>query len=161
MTSKQFNHTVDEYSDNLYRFLLKNIRDVEKAKDLVQDSFEKLWINKNRVDPQKVKSYLFTLAYRTMIDKIRHERKMAPVPENEMFEYAYTFEYTGLQEELHKAIEQLPNIQRSVVLLRDYEGYSYKEISEIVNLSESQVKVYIYRARVFLKKYIGKVETLI
>lgn len=161
MTSRQFNHTVDEYSDNLYRFLLKNIRDTEKAKDLVQDSFEKLWKNKNNVDLKKVKSYLFTLAYRTMIDKIRHEKKMSPMTNEEMPEQAYTSEYTGLQEELHRAINKLPDIQRSAILLRDYEGYSYKEIADIIKLSEAQVKVYIYRARVFLKKYIRKVEKLI
>lgn len=46
-------------------------------------------------------------------------------------------------------------------MLRDYEGYSYQEIGEITGLSESQVKVYIYRARVFLRKYIGKMEVVI
>jgi len=46
-------------------------------------------------------------------------------------------------------------------MLRDYEGYSYQEIAEITNLSEAQVKVYIYRARLFLKKYIGSLETVI
>jgi RNA polymerase sigma-70 factor (ECF subfamily) len=45
-------------------------------------------------------------------------------------------------------------------MLRDYEGYSYKEISGMTGLSESQVKVYIYRARVFLKDFVGSVETL-
>jgi RNA polymerase sigma-70 factor (ECF subfamily) len=45
--------------------------------------------------------------------------------------------------------------------LRDYEGYSYQEIAEISGLSEDQVKVYIFRARKFLKAYIGKVEILI
>jgi len=55
----------------------------------------------------------------------------------------------------------LPELQRMVLLLRDYEGYSYKEIGEMASLSESQVKVYIYRARVFLKKYIGKIEVLV
>jgi RNA polymerase sigma-70 factor (ECF subfamily) len=48
-----------------------------------------------------------------------------------------------------------------VILLRDYEGYSYQEIGELTNLGESQVKVYIYRARVFLKKYIGKIEVVV
>ncbi|MEA3444640.1 MAG: sigma factor-like helix-turn-helix DNA-binding protein, partial [Bacteroidota bacterium] len=51
--------------------------------------------------------------------------------------------------------------QRSVVVLRDYEGYSYKEIAEITELSESQVKVYIYRARLFLKNYIGSTEAVV
>ena len=50
---------------------------------------------------------------------------------------------------------------RSVILLRDYEGYSYNEIAEITGLNEAQVKVYIYRGRLFLKKYIGSIETVI
>jgi RNA polymerase sigma-70 factor (ECF subfamily) len=161
MTHRDFNLSVDKYSDNLYRFLLKNIRNEEKAKDLVQESFEKLWINRKKVEPDKIKSYLFTLAYRTMIDGIRRDKKMAPVPDEDMPEKSYDDQYTGLQEQLHKAIEKLPDQQRTVILLRDYEGYAYKEISEITNLSEAQVKVYIYRARVFLKEYIGKIETLI
>ena len=59
------------------------------------------------------------------------------------------------------ALQQLPDIQKSVILLRDYEGYSYKEIGDITNLSEAQVKVYIYRARLFLKKYIVSPEYVI
>jgi len=58
-------------------------------------------------------------------------------------------------------VDKLPEIQRSVVMLRDYEGYSYEEIGKITNLSESQVKVYIYRARVFLKKFIVSPEFVI
>ena len=58
-------------------------------------------------------------------------------------------------------MEKLPEIQRSVVLLRDYEGYSYQEIGEITGLTESQVKVYIYRARLFLKAYIGQIDSVI
>jgi RNA polymerase sigma-70 factor (ECF subfamily) len=54
----------------------------------------------------------------------------------------------------------LPPDQQSALLLRDYEGYSYKEISEITGLNEAQVKVYIYRARVFLKNYLVKIENV-
>lgn len=161
MTYREFNRSVDEYSDNLFRFLVKNIRDEEKAKDLVQESFEKLWVNRKKVESGKIKSYLFTLAYRTMIDGIRRDKKMASMPDDQMPEKGYDDEYTGLQEQLHQAIEKLPDDQRTVVLLRDYEGYSYKEIADITNLTEAQVKVYIYRARVFLKEYIGAIETLI
>jgi RNA polymerase sigma-70 factor (ECF subfamily) len=60
-----------------------------------------------------------------------------------------------------EAVDRLPEIQRMVVLLRDYEGYSYQELGELTNLNESQVKVYIYRARVFLKNYIGKMEAVV
>jgi RNA polymerase sigma-70 factor (ECF subfamily) len=49
------------------------------------------------------------------------------------------------------AINELNPIQKSLVLLKDYEGYSYQEIGEIMHLSESQVKVYLHRARLILK----------
>ena len=52
-------------------------------------------------------------------------------------------------------------MQKSVVLLRDYEGYNYAEIAEITGLSESQVKVYIFRARKALKEYIKRLELVI
>ena len=66
-----------------------------------------------------------------------------------------------MKEILNEALEKLPKDQKSVILLRDYEGYAYDEISEITGLSESQVKVYIYRARVFLKNYIKNPELVV
>jgi RNA polymerase sigma-70 factor (ECF subfamily) len=66
-----------------------------------------------------------------------------------------------LQEVLTEALEKLPEIQRSVVLLRDYEGYNYAEIAEITGLNESQVKVYIFRARQTMKDYIKKLELVV
>jgi RNA polymerase sigma-70 factor (ECF subfamily) len=66
-----------------------------------------------------------------------------------------------LQEVIERAVANLPEDQKAVVMLRDYEGYSYREISEITGLNESQVKVYIYRARVYLKNYIGSMEKVI
>jgi RNA polymerase sigma-70 factor (ECF subfamily) len=66
-----------------------------------------------------------------------------------------------LKEVLRDALDKLPEIQKSVIMLRDYEGYDYKEIGEITNLSESQVKVYIYRGRVALKEYIGSLSNVI
>jgi RNA polymerase sigma-70 factor (ECF subfamily) len=62
---------------------------------------------------------------------------------------------------LEDAVNRLPEDQRSVIMLRDYEGYSYEEMSDITGLSESQVKVYIFRGRMFLKNYIGSIESVI
>ena len=75
--------------------------------------------------------------------------------------WAHTEQYSDLKEILNEAISRLPDDQRSVILLRDYEGYAYNEISEITGLSESQVKVYIYRGRLFLKNYIGNPEQVV
>ncbi len=159
MTTEQYNTCVEWYSDGVYRFILKNIKDENKAKDIVQDSFEKLWIQASKILFEKSKSYLFSTAYHTMIDLIRKEKKISEV-ENKP-ELSYTNAYTGINEILNEALQKLPDIQRSVILLRDYEGYTYNEIAEITDLSESQVKVYIYRGRMALKKYIGSIEAII
>ena len=160
MTISEYNQAVDAYSDRLYRFVLKSIKDTHKAEDIVQDSYEKLWKNVDNVDAKKVKSYLFTTAYHTMIDRIRKEKRSAFTEDLSMPEESHENNYSDLSEILKEAVNRLPEIQRMVLLLRDYEGYNYKEIGELTNLSESQVKVYIYRARVFLKKYIGSIEAV-
>lgn len=161
MNVKEYNQTVDLYSDNVFRFILKNIKDEERARDIVQDSYEKLWRNADNVDFLKVKSYLFTTAYHTMIDVLRKDKRQTYLEDFRIPEDTHHEQYSDLAEILNIAVNQLPEIQRSVVLLRDYEGYSYKEIGEITALSEAQVKVYIYRARVFLKTYIGKMDLVV
>lgn len=161
MTVEEFNKCVDDFSDSIYRFILKNIGEEEKARDVVQDTYEKLWVRADNVSYKKAKSYLFTTAYHTMIDVIRKEKRMTDLDEVNFNKYAYTDQYRGLNEILEQALKRLPDIQRSVILLRDYEGYSYQEIGEITGLNESQVKVYIYRARLTLKKFIGSMEAVL
>ncbi|MFP4525514.1 MAG: RNA polymerase sigma factor [Bacteroidales bacterium] len=161
MTVKEYNQCVEDFSDNVYRFILKNIKDEEKAKDIVQDTYEKLWVRAEEVTYRKAKSYIFTTAYHTMIDTIRKDSKVTDINEVNNIEPSTNKQYTGLNEILEQALNRLPDIQRSVVLLRDYEGYSYEEIGQITNLNESQVKVYIYRARLALKKFIGSLETVL
>ncbi len=159
MNIDEYNACVDKYSDNLYRFLLKNIKNEALANDFVQDSYEKLWLNYKKIDVKKAKSYLFSTGYHAMIDYIRRNKRMSTLENNE-YEHTHSEQYSDLKEILNRALEQLPEIQKAVLLLRDYEGYSYKEIAEIAGLNESQVKVYIYRARVFLKNYIVKIENV-
>lgn len=161
MTVSEYNTSVDRFSDNLFRFLLKNIKDEEKAKDLVQDTYEKLWLKAEEVNFEKVKSYLFTTGYRTMIDLIRREKKKGDYNEAVENTLSHADQYSDLSEILHSALETLPEIQKNVILLRDYEGYSYQEIGEITGLKESQVKVYIYRARVALKKHLVSIDLVI
>lgn len=161
MNVREYNCCVDDHSDGVYRFILKNIRDVDKAKDIVQDSFEKMWIRHAEIDANKAKSYLFTTAYHTMIDGARRDKKQTNFEQTPAHYGSVNNSFTDLKEVIEDALQQLPEIQRIVLMLRDYEGYAYEEIGQITELSESQVKVYIFRARMTLKKYIGKLENVI
>lgn len=161
MTVNEFNTCVDEYADNLYRFILKSVKDKDLAKDIVQDTYEKLWVKVSDVESTNAKSYMFTTAYRTMMDHFRSTKKQGDYKEEEFDHVSHSTQYSDIKQVLNRALEKLPEIQKSVLLLRDYEGYDYNEIGEITGLSESQVKVYIFRARQFLKNYIGKPEVVI
>jgi RNA polymerase sigma factor (sigma-70 family) len=161
MTLEEYNDCVRQYADNVYRFVLKNIRDEDKASDIVQDAYEKMWRHHKNVNPDKGKTYLFSTAYHVLIDYLRREKHTTRMEEADLNQYCHSQHYSDLQDVLHMALEQLPNDQKMVVMMRDYEGYSYQEIGEITGLSESQVKVYIYRARIFLRNYIGKLELVI
>lgn len=161
MTSKEYNSCVDKYADGLYRFAVKMLSDTNRADDVVQDCFERLWVKHENVDFIKVKSYLFTSAYHACIDIIRISGRSTSLDSITEHPLSTNSGYSDLQEILHEALKKIPEIQRSVILLRDYEGYSYQEIEDITGLTESQVKVYIYRARLALKQYIGNLETAI
>lgn len=131
------------------------------ARDVVQEAYARMWERRHDIDGQKAKSYLFSTGYHYMIDVLRKEKRNADM-ESVSVEPAGAERPPGdLKAILNEALSRLPEIQRTVVLLRDYEGYNYSEIGEICGLNESQVKVYIFRARKSLKSYIGKLEVVI
>jgi RNA polymerase sigma-70 factor (ECF subfamily) len=103
---------------------------------------------------------LFTTAYHLVIDYTRRQKFKGDVKEISNTP-SHTPNYNNAQEILEQLVNELPEIQKAVIMLRDYEGYSYQEIAEITSLNESQVKVYIFRARKYLKERIGSMEALI
>ena len=162
MTVNDYNNCVNQFSDGVYRFVLKHIKCSDRASDVVQDAFVKMWEKVETISFEKAKSYLFTAAHHTLIDEIRktqiHQRFVVTQPTEHQHENT---QYSDIYEVLNQALELLPADQKSVLMLRDYEGYSYEEIAEITGLNESQVKVYIFRARTFLKKHLVSIEHLI
>ena len=161
MTVKEYNKAVEEFADSVYRFIRADLKDDDRANDIVQDSYEKLWRHVTEIEFQVAKSWLFSTAYHAMIDIIRKERRMRVLEDYHEFETAYEGQQPDLNEILHSALERLPEQQRTSLLLRDYEGYSYKEIGDITGMTEAQVKISIYRGRVALRNYIGKIETVL
>ncbi|HLY72194.1 MAG TPA: RNA polymerase sigma factor [Puia sp.] len=161
MTDKEYNECVTNYADNVYRFIFKNLRHEDDAKDVVQTSFEKLWMNRAGIQSDKSKSYLFTVAYHQMIDHIRKSKRIhlkeGFAEEIRMLDKPMN----NIKKILENALLKLSDMQRSLVLLKDYEGYSYEEIGQITGLNESQVKVYLHRARLQLKNYLVKPENVL
>lgn len=161
MTVKEYNQIVDDHSNGLYRFILKHIKDEAVAQDIVQDTYEKVWIKVNDISYEKSKSYLYTVAHRTLIDYTRKQKNQEKYIEVSSSNNYTHNQYSDLKQILNEALDKLPSIQKSVIMLRDYEGYDYAEIGQITDLSESQVKVYIFRARTFLKNYLVNMEVVI
>ncbi|HQY11652.1 MAG: RNA polymerase sigma factor [Ferruginibacter sp.] len=161
MTEREYNECVNLYADNVYRFILKNLGHTEDAKDVVQGAYEKLWINREKVENDRSKSYLFTIAYNQMIDHVRKSKRISLKEDFTDNAKGAISQKHDTKRVLNEALAKLSEQQRSLVMLKDYEGYSYEEIGQITGLNESQVKVYLHRARLQLREYIVKVENVI
>ena len=81
MTVNEYNQCVDDFADGVYRFILKNIKGEDNARDIVQDAFTKMWEKVQDISYARSKSYLFTAAYHTMIDFIRKHKKVDHIEE--------------------------------------------------------------------------------
>ena len=161
MNRLEYNSCVDEYADPLYRFILKATNDKQLSDDIVQESFITLWEHREQLQFGRAKAYLFTTAYRRVIDTFRRNKRSGELHEVKCRTLEDCSLHFDLSEKLEIALQRLPQIQRNVILLRDYEGYRYNEISEITGLSESQVKVYIFRARNTLRNFIKREDVLV
>jgi RNA polymerase sigma-70 factor (ECF subfamily) len=161
MTEKEYNQCVDVYADHLFRFILKNLRHEEDARDIVQNSFEILWRQHRELAFEKAKSYLFTVGYRNMIDHLRKTKRISLVDTFKEDEKTNEQKPHQLQSVIQQGLQRLNEVQRSLVMLKDYEGYSYEEIGQITGLNASQVKVYLHRARLSLKNFMVKMENVL
>lgn len=160
MNRQEYNEAVDTYADGIFRFAMKHLKNEMSAKDIVQETFAKVWVKHEEIDVEKAKSYLFTTAYHAIVDWVKKDGRSGDI-ERTTEQGSDSGFNVDLKEILDEALDRLPEIQKTVVLLRDYEGYNYAEIAEITGLSESQVKVYIFRARNTLKEYIKRLELVI
>jgi RNA polymerase sigma factor (sigma-70 family) len=148
---KEYNKTIDLYADNIYRFALKHLKNEMDAKDVVQNTYLKVWEKHETIEVGKCKSYLFTTAYRLILDLYNHDKRHISDKVLGNYEEEVPFSNFNISDTLDWALSKLPEIQKTVVLLRDYEGYNYADIALITGISEVQVKVYIFRARKALK----------
>jgi RNA polymerase sigma-70 factor (ECF subfamily) len=159
MTKDDFIICAKQFTPNLLRFSKRVAGSAVEAEDIVQECFEVLWKNRDKVEMKSAKSYLFSVAHKKIIDTFRSDVK------TQNFESVFT-ELIGEQEETDDkqlvllAINQIPALYKELLTLRDLESYSYKEIEEITQLTEAQVKVYLFRARKAIKEKILQLEVL-
>lgn len=159
MKRSQYNNVVNQCSNNLFGYAFRFLRDREDAKDIVQDVFEKLWNNRKKVEAEKAKSWLFTTAHNAMINFRKRKGRIHLTDDVQIFDHGVSNHHFESLQVVDRAVSILPPVQKSIILLRDLEGYSYKEIGEILSLSDAQVKVYLFRGRKKIKKQLkGLVE---
>lgn len=155
MRRHEYNNLIDELGAPLYRYAFHFMRNEEDAKDIVQDVFEKLWINRKKIDLERVKSWLYKCTHNSMINFLNKKSRTRYMDSQSLPETPSmpdsTFES---QQMVERIVNILPPIQKSIILLRDIEGYSYDDIGQILDLSPSQVKVYLFRARMKIKKQL-------
>ncbi len=160
MEPNDYNACVQQWADALFRFACKCTGNGEDARDVVQNSFEVLWKKRRDVTMEKAKAFLFQVAYNQSVDSYRRQSKVVYKSEA-IHDSGYTPAQADLKKVLDRALDRLDEQARALVLLKDYEGYRYEEIAQITGLTETQVKVYLHRARKTLKEYLVRVENII
>lgn len=144
--------------DKLFRLALRLTMQREEAEDIVQEVMIKLWNNRdNWPNIENIESYAMTMCHHQSLDHLRKKNiRIMPLegtPETDKGINPYAQIYAQEQlRQVHELMAQLPEKQRMCMHLRDFEGKNYKEIAQILQISEDQVKINIYRARNFIKK---------
>ncbi len=159
MTKDDFITCAKQFTPNLLRFSKHIAGNAIEAGDIVQECFEVLWKNLEKVELQSAKSYLFSIAHKKIIDSFRTDSRLENFDPS-YHEQAVYPDQTDTQQLVQLAINKIPAIYKELLTLRDLECYSYKEIEEITHLTEAQVKVYLFRARKAIKEKILELETI-
>ncbi len=148
MNRTDYNGCVDEFGDRLYTYALHMVHQKTEAEDIVQESFIKLWNRRKDVDQKTVKAYLYRIVHNACLDYFK-KKKSQPMLEVQL-DHLHTPSSNSTfesQDYINHLLNKMDAQSRSLLLLRDYEGYSYDEIGNLVELSPAQVKVYLFRAR--------------
>lgn len=127
------------------------------AEDAVQEALASLWQRRESVSHEKGQSYLMSSTYRQLMSLFRHrtvERSFAAEVQADATGALPPDEGFDLRDAMERALRMLPEAQRAVLQLRDVEGYSYAEIGETLGLDTDRVQVYLFRARVAMRKQL-------
>ena len=157
-----FNTLYRDHSQSLHNFLYFKTTNKDQSHDIAQEAFIKLWNNCKKVSPEKAKSFLFTVANNLFLNAVAHQKvvlnfkKSKTIVINEQSPQ-YLLEEKELESRLNKAIADLTEVQRTTFLLSRVEGKKYKEIAEILGISEKAVGKRIHDALEALREQIEKI----
>ncbi|WP_435412300.1 RNA polymerase sigma factor [Psychroserpens mesophilus] len=160
--SKTFEALYKMYAKDLRRFIFFKTQDLDQAEDILQDTFIKLWDNCSKVNYNKAKSYLFTVATNTFLNTIKHEKVVRKHREGISNQQTNeTPEFILLEKEfmdkLERTINSLPEKQKEVFLLNRIEKKKYKEIAELLGISIKAVEKRMHSALLVIREHIGHV----
>jgi RNA polymerase sigma-70 factor, ECF subfamily len=150
-----YQQAIDQHRHRVFSFAHYSLRVREDAEDVTQEVFIKLWRHWEKIDHGKLGAWLMRVAHNSVIDHVRKQRpqqtnldQYADV-EDQVDETsdAGNLDQARFKNQLQLAIKSLDDPFRSIVIMRDIQGMSYEEIQGSLDLSASQVKVYLHRAR--------------
>ena len=165
MKKSQFELQILPFKDVIYRLSLSILKSKEWAEDVTQEVILKLWDHKKRLHTiSNIKGFVLKMTKNKCLDMLRKKQRQLQivhleedtVGQNASIE---NMEIRDLVEVAKQAIEQLPTLQRATIQLRDVEGYEFSEIAEILETSESAVRMNLSRARKTIKRYLQKIES--
>ena len=159
--SRRFHQWVDEYQDQAWTLASYLLKDRSEAEDVCQEAFVKLWQHRDSIDPLKVKSWLMKVTRNGCLDRLRRRRVTEELgdaaDQNEASGPLQDTQRTELAQRLVRSITGLGEPYRSLVVLRDIHQHSYEDVATVLELSLSQVKVYLHRARKRLREQLAEV----
>ena len=161
MVEKEYIHIARTQREDLYRFAVRYTADGDSAWDVVQEALVRLWTHLSEVEAGKAKGWMIRVMYRQLVDQHRREvRFRSLIPEITREEWYSQHDNFELHDAMQTALNQLSEQHRAILLMKDLEGYQYKEIAHITGLEESQVTGILYRARINLKKNYLKINNI-
>ncbi|MDV3310389.1 MAG: RNA polymerase sigma factor [Cyclobacteriaceae bacterium] len=164
MDLEAFQTSVLPLKSKLFRFALRILGNADEAKDVVQEVFTRVWAKgKAMEEVRNWEAWCMRVVHNLAIDRIRLNHRQHTVPLSDGLHIRHDtlspHDRTELVESMRQVAEimtTLPPKQQQVIHLRDVEGYSYKEICEVLDLDMSQVKVYLFRARNALREKLSR-----
>ena len=163
MDLEAFRTTVLPVKNKMYRFALRLMGDAAEAQDVVQEVFIKVWNRKDELAGiENMEAWCMKITRNLAYDKLKSKqyRQTDSLPESlnmEADENPYhTTETQDIMASIRQLMTSLPEKQRQIMQLRDIEGYTYKEIGEIMDLDMNQVKVNLFRARKQIRTSLTK-----